>query len=92
MAKAFHCRPSELMNVCNTGVSEHDEQREYFLNRAVYHFGAAMENDMTEAENKETTDKARSLARAAVFARWMNDPETKKSTAGRFRDPASRSS
>lgn len=91
MAKTFHCRPSDIAGLDRTGIPEHDQQREYFLDRAVYRYGSALENDMREAENSAKNDTGRAAQRSRVFARWMNDTDGIPSTVGRFRDPARRS-
>jgi hypothetical protein len=80
MAEAYHCRPSELLGISN-------KLHAYFLDRAVFYFGAAIDSDLEASTRTAKTDMQRQQKRNMVLNRWKVNAEGAK---GRFRDPASR--
>lgn len=71
-----------------------DDWRAYVIDRAVFAFGAAVEHDMDEAEERMTRGKSKTnkkmvtLARQRVLDAYLNITAREETTQGRFRDPA----
>ena len=99
MAKTFRCLPSELVGRGVSGAGPHGggDLVAFTINRAVWTFGQAVENDMDEAEaqytkaNKKATAERRAATRQAVLDRYLNlgKDAREETPKGRFRDPAS---
>lgn len=83
----FHQRPSALLGLVSTGVPDHDAQRAFFLDRAVFLFGSALEEALEVAGEKSKTKKGREAKVAMELSKWLAEPGE---TRGRFRDPAAR--
>jgi hypothetical protein len=76
MSKKFKTTPSDLVGLT-------DQWDSYRFDRAVFHFGLALENELSEAKGK--SEKQTEAKRARILARWI--PEA-SSSGGKFRDPA----
>ena len=67
-SKEFRCRPSELLHI-------DEELIAYYLDRAVYTFGRAVESDLDAAgqsRGKHKKSEAQvAMARQQVMARWL---------------------
>lgn len=68
-AKAFSCKPSDLMGVT-------DQPTAYYLDRAVFTFGSALEAELEKAgqQGKGRNKKSESqiaMAKSRILAKWI---------------------
>lgn len=79
-SKTYKTKPSELMHI-------EDEVTAYYLDRAVFTFGTALEAELDKAgQTKGKQKKSQTqvqMAKQMVLNRWLSDPGEQK-----FADPA----
>jgi len=63
MAEAYHRTPSELLKIQNP-------LHAYFLDRAVFYFGVAIDADMERSTRDAKNEKMRVVKQNMVFNRW----------------------
>jgi hypothetical protein len=78
MSQTYQVRPSELLGLTN-------KLHSYFLDRAVFRFGGAIDEDLEIATRNVKTDSQRAQKQQMVLRRW---DVIEEGTKGRFRDPA----
>lgn len=78
LAKAWRCRPSEIYAI-------EDELSSFCFDRAVNHFGGALEAELNSVEGKSSREI--DSKRKRILQKWI--PET-SSSKPKFRDPAER--
>lgn len=79
MAEKFQCRPSELLGLQGDAVTA------FYVDRALYRFGTAIDAEMEKAAEKGKTDQSRAMKQQMVLNRWL-----RAEGGGRFKDPAAR--
>lgn len=80
MARAYHCRPSELL-----GVQEPYEA--YCLDEALYLWGSYIENTVAQAGTNINDKRMRQVTKDRMLSSLLAEPDAPVK-AGTFRDPA----
>jgi hypothetical protein len=78
MSQTFQVRPSELLRI-------EDSVLAFMFDRAVFHFGVAIDADLEEAGQKAKNVRGQKMKQQMVLNRWLGT-----TGKGRFRDPARR--
>lgn len=82
MSQTYSCRPSQILSIpANSPAAFH-------LDRAVMHFGNAMESDLQRLDsNAKLSETFKQLERSKMFAAWL-DLEPDVQAKGQYADPA----
>lgn len=64
LSKSYGQKPSTIY-----GITE--QPAAFYFDRAVATFGARLENDLAEAENKAKSDTRKAMAKQLVMNRWL---------------------
>lgn len=81
MSRTYRTRPSELYGIT-------DDFRAWSFDRAVAHFGQAVEDEMEQASRTAKDQKGAQRKAELVLERWLRDPTPASQQVKRFRDPA----
>jgi len=81
MAKAYSCRPSELLGITNSAGA-------YHADRATMYFCTELEVALSEVDGRKMSEPVKNLERKKLLDKWLKLEPAKTGGASGYRDPA----